>query len=227
MLRSYNEDKLLENYNLFIDVLKKSFSGERLERLLHMYSFDELGVELMMSPASSRVGYHCAYPGGYIDHILNVVKMSLKVSNMFAENVREFGIPHDPDYTREELLFAAFHHDLGKLGEKNNPKYIPEDRKWHRENRGSVYVITDELPYMDMHHHTLYLLSQYGIKYTKKEMFGIILADGMYSDYAKTYLMSIAEERALRTDLPYIIHWADHMATRIEHYEFVKNQNIY
>ena len=48
-MNRYNETQLEENYNKFIEALKKSFDGERLEKLLHMYSTDELGANLMLS----------------------------------------------------------------------------------------------------------------------------------------------------------------------------------
>ena len=31
------------------------------------------------------------------------------------------------DFEQEELLFAAFHHDLGKLGTKGNLHYVTND----------------------------------------------------------------------------------------------------
>ena len=65
----HTEKQLEENYNKFLEALKKSFSGERLKKLLHMYSMDELGPNLMLSPASGNVNYHNAYEGGYIDPV--------------------------------------------------------------------------------------------------------------------------------------------------------------
>ena len=43
-MNRYNEVQLEENYNKFIEALKKSFDGERLEKLLHMYSMEELEI---------------------------------------------------------------------------------------------------------------------------------------------------------------------------------------
>ena len=65
-MNRYNEVQLEENYNKFLEALKKSFDGERLEKILHMYSMDELGPNLMLSPASGNINYHNAYEGGYI-----------------------------------------------------------------------------------------------------------------------------------------------------------------
>ena len=116
-MNRYNEKQLEENYNKFIEALKKSFDGERLDKLLHMYSMEELGPNLMLSPASGNVNYHNAYEGGYLDHVMNVARNSLRMMKLYKE---AGGIV---DFTQEELLFSAFHHDLGKLGEKGHMAY--------------------------------------------------------------------------------------------------------
>ena len=110
----YTEKQLEENYNKFLEAIKKSFTGERLEKLLHMYSTDELGANLMISPASGNKFYHNSYEGGYIDHVINVSRNAIRMMRLYEE---AGGII---DFTQEELLFAAFHHDLGKLGTKGN-----------------------------------------------------------------------------------------------------------
>ena len=46
------EQELQANYDRFIGIIKKYFTGERLEKLLFMYSEHELGVNLVISPAS-------------------------------------------------------------------------------------------------------------------------------------------------------------------------------
>jgi len=62
----------------------------------------------------------------------------------------------------------------------------------------------------------LYLLTSYGISYTKNEMLAIKLHDGLYDDANKPYLMSWMPETKPRTSLIYIVHQADLMAARIE-----------
>ena len=58
--------------------------------------------------------YHNAYEGGYIDHVINVSRNAIRMMRLYKE---AGGII---DFEQEELLFAAFHHDLGKLGTKGN-----------------------------------------------------------------------------------------------------------
>lgn len=213
-MRNYTPEQLQANYDKFIEALKKVFSGDRLEKLLHMYSESELGTELAMAPASGRLGFHSAYVGGYIDHVMNVARNSYKLKKVYEEG----GIK--VDFTDEELLFAAFHHDLGKLGTKEGPLYLPETSEWHRKNQGKVFKQNTDLNYMDVTHRALWLLNQYGITYTEKEMLGIMLADGLYNEATQPYLIARSPEYGLKTDLPYVLHWADHMSCRQERKEW-------
>jgi hypothetical protein len=210
MINRYNEKQLEENYNKFIEALKKSFSGERLEKLLHMYSMEELGPNLMLSPASGNKNYHNAYEGGYIDHVMNVARNSLRMMKLYKE---AGGII---DFEQEELLFAAFHHDLGKLGDKGNLHYVSNDSDWHIKNRGEFYKRNTELSYLTHTDRTFFLLQKYGVQYTENEYFGIKLTDGMYDEDNVKYYKVFDVSKYLKTNIQYILHWADHMSTTIE-----------
>jgi hypothetical protein len=215
-MKNYTAEQLQENYNKFIQFVKKVFTNnpERLEKLLHMYSQDELGKELIFAPASGKLHYHSAYVGGYIDHIMNVCRNAFSMKKMFAEQGGRI------NFTDEELFFSALHHDLGKLGDGVNPYYIPEQSEWHRKNQNSVFKQNGELYYMDVTDRALWLLNQYGIKYSPNEMLGIKLADGLYNEATKKYFINYGEGGELKTELPYLIHWADHMSCRVESGEY-------
>jgi hypothetical protein len=73
---------------------------------------------------------------------------------------------------------------------------------------------------MDVTHRALWLLQHYGIEFTQKEMLGIMLADGLYNKGNEKYFISYDENFQLKTDLPYLLHWADHMSCRIENNEY-------
>jgi hypothetical protein len=47
-------------------------------------------------------------------------------------------------------------------------------------------------------------------------MLGIFLADGLYNKANEKYFIVYNEDFRLKTELPYIIHWADHMSCRQE-----------
>ena len=182
-MRNYNEVQLAENYEKFIDFIKKAFVSNptRLEQLLFMYSEEELGSELVVAPASGKLHFHSAYVGGYIDHVMNVCKNAYKLKGIYEAGGGTI------DFTNEELIFAALHHDLGKLGDGKQPYYIPQESDWHRKNKNEIFQLNGELHYMDVTHRALWLLNQYGIKYSQKEMLGIMLADGIYNEANKKY----------------------------------------
>tara|TARA_Y100000389_G_C17430568_1_gene502303 strand:- start:381 stop:1028 length:648 start_codon:yes stop_codon:yes gene_type:complete len=209
-MKKYTNTQLEENYNKFIKAVESLFTGERLEKLLHMYSMDELGPNLMLQPASSNIGYHNAYDGGYIDHIMNVVNNSIRMMKLYED------VGGKIDFTRDELLFAAFHHDLGKLGKKGVLNYLPNPSEWHIKNQGKIYTNNPDLPYMDLTDRTFLTLSDYGLKHTTNEWFGIRLTDGMYDEANIKYLKTFNPDNTLRSNIQYILHWADHMSTCME-----------
>lgn len=215
-MKQYTETQLKENYTKFLEALKKSFDGERLEKLLHMYSEDELGLNLMVSPASGNVNYHNAYDGGYIDHVMNVARNSLRMMKLYQE---AGGVI---DFTKEELLFSAFHHDLGKLGDRGNLFYVPNDSEWHIKNRGEVYKRNTDIAYLTHTDRTIFILNKYGIQYTENEYFGMKLTDGMYDEDNQKYLKVYDTSKYLKNNIQYILHWADHMSTAIERDHFFK-----
>ena len=174
--------ELKANYEKFLAIVNKYFTGERLKKLLFMYSDDELGGNLMISPASGNKNYHNAYEGGYIDHIFNVCKNALKMKKTFEE---AGGVC---DFTEEELIFVALHHDLGKLGTKEELHYAPNDSKWHVENRGELYKRNEKNSFMAINDRTLFTLSKYGIAINENEYFGIKLTDGLYDEDNEKYL---------------------------------------
>jgi len=208
-MKQKTELELKQNYEKFIQILKKYFTGERLEKLLHMYSESELGINLTLSPASGSIYYHNAYIGGYIDHIFNVTKNALRMKKMFEE---AGGIV---DFTDEELVFSCLHHDLGKLGIKEQMHYIPSDTDWERK-KGHVFKRNEDISYMTLTDRTFFTLNHYGISYNENEYFAIKLTDGMYDEDNQKYLKGHDIKKQLKGKLQFIMHWADHMSTVIE-----------
>jgi len=214
-MKQYTDAELQSNYDTFMTALGRVFNGERLEKLNLMYSEEELGGNLILSPASGNINYHNAYPGGYIDHVMNVVRNSMKIKALYQEQGGFI------DFTDEELLFSAFHHDLGKLGTKGIMEYVPQTNDWYIKNRGANYERNKKLSWLDHNDRTTFLLNQYGIKYTENEFMGMKLTDGMYEKTNEKYYMVYDTDKYLRSNIQYILHWADHMSTCIER-DFIK-----
>jgi hypothetical protein len=120
------------------------------------------------------------------------------------------------DYTVEELLFAALCHDLGKIGTEEAEQYIHNPSDWHRKNLGKLYTNNPVNSFMTVPDRSLKLLADRGIRVTDNEWFGIKLHDGLYEEANKPYYINFNPESALRTNLPYILHQADMMASRVE-----------
>jgi hypothetical protein len=198
------EETMLKNYNIFLEYIN---SDTRSELLHKMYKdFEE---QLITAPASAVLHFHNAFPGGYLDHIIRVTNLALKVAALYRDAGGNIG------FTKQELIFSALHHDLGKLGDPSEgPYYIDQDSDWHRK-QGKYYSQNENIQYFKVPDRSLYLLQKYGIVLTQNEWLGIKLSDGIYDEATKSYLTH-SGRYPMKTSLPYIIHWADHMASRAE-----------
>lgn len=205
------EQQLVENYNYFINVIDTGFSGERRERLLAMYRDEQVATELTFAPASGTLHFHNAHAGGYIQHVLNAEKAVRGVQKHFEL------MGGTIDYTDEERLFAILHHDLGKIGDHTGGNFIPQTNDWAKRTRKEVFVVNPEIQAWRVTDRALFVLQYWGVKVTWKETLGIKLSDGMYDEDNAYYLKRFGESLGLKTNLPYVIHWGDHMACRSEH----------
>jgi len=211
-MERYTAEQLVANYERFLELVRTHFDGERLERLEYMYSEDQLGGRLMFCPASGKTFFHNAYVGGYMDHIFNITRAAKALKILYEK------MGATADFTDEELMFAAIHHDLGKLGDAEFEHFIPEDSEWHMKNQGSRFKMNPEIQFMKVPDRALYVLNHYGVVMTQKEWLGIKLSDGAYDKTNHSYLISYNKDYKLETKLPYIVHWADHMSTVVESY---------
>ena len=211
-MKKYTEAELEENYKSFLKFIENNFTGERQEKLLYMYGTDEgcLGLRALIAPASGTIHYHNCYDGGYIDHVMNVCKAAR------GQKVLLQSMGARIDFTDDELLFSALNHDLGKLGSLEGEQYQPNDSDWHVKNQGKVYKMNTDLHWMGVTDRSLFLLQHFEIKYNQKECLAIKLSDGMYDDANIDYLKSFNPGNGLKTELPRVIHWADHMSCVVE-----------
>jgi hypothetical protein len=217
-MKKLTAEQIQDNWKELIDIIEKYFDGERKENLLKMY--DDFKDRMMFAPASAKAAFHNAMPGGYVEHILHIIQNSLQLKQVWHNNGAMI------NFTDEELVFAAMHHDLGKVGDLEHDYYIPQDSDWHRKNQGAIYKHNPQLQYMKVPDRGLWLLQHYGVKVSDKEYLGIKLADGLYDDCNTAYLKSYNPDFNLRTNLCYIIHQADMMATHIEYDEWQRNERV-
>lgn len=160
---------------------------------------DHFSDRMPFTPASSRLEYHGAYPGGLVEHSLRVYAYAMRLR-------RAYGL--DGTVMQESVTLAALFHDLGKVGDISDDLYVPNQSSWHRE-RGVMYEHNRKIPYMSNTDRSLFLLMHFGIMLTADEFIAIRLNDGMYADENKCYSMR-------EPSLALIVHHADRMACQHE-----------
>ena len=204
-------EQIVQNWEDLNKVIDNNFVGERKDKLKAMYT--DLEDRMSVQPASSFDHYHNAFEGGYVDHVLRVIRCAEKVHSLWTE------MGGDMDgYTKEELIFVALNHDIGKMGfpGEGNEIYIPNDSEWHRKNQGKMYKVNPNNPFSLVNDLSIWLLQHYNISITWNEMIGIKLTDGLFDESNKPYFMSRTADSKLKTNLGYVMHQADLMAARIE-----------
>jgi len=202
-------EQIQSNLEQFYSNIEQYIAEPRKSQLLKLYKGQE--ELLAMAPASSKASFHNSFPGGYVDHINRVVVAALVISTVWTD----FGA-NTTTFTREELVFSAINHDLGKLGLDGKPRYIPNDSEWHVKNQGANYKPNAELPFLPVQDNSLFILQSAGIQLSVNEYIAIKIHDGLYDDGNKAYLISGQNESKLRSSLPLILHQADMLASRVE-----------
>jgi hypothetical protein len=204
-------EKIQSNWKVFLHNIETHISdkNDRKQKLLNFYKKYEERIILM--PAAHKKEYHNAFPGGYVDHVNRVVQASIALNELWTT----FGADMTT-YTKEELIFSAINHDLGKLGDKDHDAYIPQTDQWRKDKLGEDYMFNKKLPYCSVPDRGLFLLQQHDISYSFNEMLAIQTHDGLYDQANDKYLKAFMPEQKPRTSLPYILHQADLMAARIE-----------
>jgi len=202
-------EQIQDNWVKLMGVIDTYISSPRKEKLLKFY--EKYQERLILMPAAHKKEYHNAFPGGYVEHVLRVIRCAMKQSNLWDEEGADMST-----FTTEELIFSALNHDLGKMGDDSGESYIPQTDQWRKDKLGEDYMFNNKIPFASVPDRGLFLLQSHGIQYTFNEMIAIQTHDGLYDEANKKYLMGYMPELKPRTALPYILHQADMMAARIE-----------
>jgi hypothetical protein len=202
-------EQIQNNWNVFLGIIEEHISSPRKEKLLEFYN--QYAERIMLMPAAHKKEYHNAFPGGYVEHVIRVVRCALKQHQLWTEEGADIS-----GYTIEELVFAAINHDLGKMGDEEHESYIPQTDNWRKEKLGEDYMFNTKLPFASVPDRGLFMLQSHGIQYTFNEMLAIQTHDGLYDEANKKYLMTYMPEQKPRTCLPFVLHFGDMMAARIE-----------
>ncbi len=215
-MKELTPEQIQDNWNKLMKLIDDTFEGDRLKNLKDMYTYFE--DRMCVAPASGKEHYHNAHVGGYVEHVLHVVDLSVKIRKMWEVEGATI------DFTEEEVVFAALHHDLGKVGDMKKDYYVPQDSDWHRKNQGSIFKHNGDLQFMTVTDRAIFLLNQFNIKMTENEYIGLRLTDGLYEEANKNYYVSYIPERQLKSNIAYVLHQADSMATHIEYDQWKRGE---
>ena len=141
----FSAEQIEKNWEKHLKIVNTFITGDRKDKLLSLY--ESLAETMILAPASGKPSFHNAFPGGYIDHVNRVVHCALKTKALWEEMGATI------DFTDEELVFAALNHDLGKIGFKDQPNYLPQTDAWRRDKLGEVYVHNKDLSFMLIQRH--------------------------------------------------------------------------
>lgn len=189
-------EQIQENYERFVSLAKKTGDAKQpgLERF-----FTHFEERLAMCPASSKVGFHNAFYGGLVEHSLRVLKNCNRLMQVYKDVV---------DFSQEEMIFGCLFHDIGKLGDVDNERYIVQTSEWHLK-QGNVFEYNKNMKFMTTPDMGLFLMQHFGIPLTFQEWLAIKLNDGQYD-------VANAPYKLKEGILPLLVHQADVMATIVE-----------
>ena len=183
--------------------------------------YDYFEERMCLAPASGKEHFHNAHPGGYVEHCRHITQFSYQIYKLWKQN----GATID-NFTVEELLCAALHHDLGKVGNLVEDNYIENDSDWHRKNQGLIYKHNPKIDYMTITDRACWILQHFEIPMTKWEFIGLRLTDGLYEEGNEKYYKGYNPDFGLRSNIAYILHQADMMATHIESNQWERGDKV-
>ena len=170
-MMTINVEKLQHNWETY-EKLCKRLGNDNLGILLNT-----MGERLVICPASPKQGQVGAYPGGLIEHML-------EVTNVMRKLCASLSLELDID----TILKVGLLHDIGKVGDLESDYFIEQDSDWHREKLGQLYKFNENLNKMSVSHRTLYLLQHFGVNLTKEEWLAIQLAQGSHFEENRFYV---------------------------------------
>ena len=208
-----NQEQMDNNWKELMTIIDKHFEGEQKENILKLHS--DFEDEYKTAPASGRPNYHNCFKGGYLDHVLHVIKNSLMIKNQYVANGVKC-IHSDSD-----VVLAAMFHDLGKLGDGTQPYYKYQTDDWRRKKLNEWYTHNKDLDFMTVHDRALWILAKYNVDLNPHVYKAILCADGLFDPAAETYFRSYVDTRHC---LGSIVHFGDWLSTICEKQNWLQGE---
>ena len=126
-------EEIEKKWKTFESLLKR-LSDDNILNLI-----DSIGQRIIMSPASQRSDQYGAYPGGLVEHSLNVAS--------FLRNANEV---YNHGLDMNSIIKVSLLHDIGKIGDLENDLFLVQDSDWHREKLNQEYKYNENISKMSV-----------------------------------------------------------------------------
>jgi len=183
------EDKIIELYEELVSYIEQFLVEEKARKVLALMKKYE--NEILVAPASTRTTFHGAFPGGWLVHVVSVIRFSLETLAVWES----MGIKLD--FTKEDVVYTSALHCFGKLGLENEPYYIMHPkfsqnfRNRHKKGKAywetMLYTVNENLPYMKVPELSLHILQKEGIELSLDHHLAIKLSEGIFDENNKIY----------------------------------------
>tara|TARA_B100001123_G_C15342846_1_gene1035745 strand:+ start:4379 stop:4963 length:585 start_codon:yes stop_codon:yes gene_type:complete len=170
-MSSNDFDTVKKNWEKFEKYCKR-LSDPHIDELL-----DTLGERLVMCPASPRKDQYGCYPGGLVEHAMEVTSLMRSLCDVYGTDIQ-----------LASIIKVGLLHEIGKVGDLTTPYFVDQDSDWHREKLGQLYKYSDDINKMSASHRTLFLLQHFGVILTQDEWLAIQLASGSHFEENRFYV---------------------------------------
>ncbi len=118
----YDENKIKESYDTFSEIVEK-LENKGLSRLV-----EDLGEDLLMSPAHAQKDEYGCRPAGLIDFALDI-----------AQVMRKLNVVGAFEADTKSIYTVALLRAIGEYGTSFAKMFEPHDSDWHVEKLGLLY----------------------------------------------------------------------------------------
>lgn len=157
-----NEDiinKLQSNWTTFKGLASSKLTDKRFGGIADLMESEE--ERIITCPASTRIDYHGAYPGGLVEHSLRVVKIMSDLNKTYGAE-----LPSD------SIVVCGLFHDFGKIGNEKHDYYVEKASDWHNR-QGIMYETNQSLSSTAPALRSLWWLGRKGVALTEQEFLAI------------------------------------------------------
>jgi len=147
---------------------------KRREAVLALYR----KVEKWMNEYPAAVRHHHWWPGGYRDHIEQVMNNALALYEHLKEQEGEYHLEGKVDFCLDSLILCAFLHDFDKIGRYEKTDFSKDTWKKNRmpfEFRRETYAVEEAAT-------VVACAARNGLLLTEYEIHALSLAHGGWSD---------------------------------------------